>query len=536
MLPFSAVIATTDNACKGMVSSFEVFLDSTNSITLRNILSDPVPFEKQNTLNVGYTNSTTWVRINQPKTLCKHDFYLFTTHPSINYIDFYLVKGDTIKKHLATGNLRPVNSRELETVNFGLKVTEPQQIDFIYIKMHNRISTLKTNFYIYPSEKDFIKNLQKDQIIFFLAMGFILFQFVYAFILGFREKEKIIFWYSSFVIFSFFHQLSNAGYLYLPASSDWLKWIDTFRIETSFFFMFTLLGFSYHLLDVNTLFSKKIAYWHKTLMGSFIFMMVVALYESFLIRFATFFIWFLSLLLIISLLHILITSVLAYRKGHKPALYLIVAQIPILLLIMLYTLINTGWIPDVKNMNYLVTFVIVYECAISIFVLTIYLDRLKSYRFSFSQISAQNQVLNQLNEVPHKNPLSAEIQQNKKIFNEISTHLKEKKSFLQYGLKLSDISAHLGYSIHDISRAINSEGKVHFSDYVNGLRINYAVKLLMSDKFPNLYTIETIALESGFKNRSSFYNAFKRIHDCTPGEYRKRYAETSIIELKHTRG
>jgi AraC-like DNA-binding protein len=112
--------------------------------------------------------------------------------------------------------------------------------------------------------------------------------------------------------------------------------------------------------------------------------------------------------------------------------------------------------------------------------------------------------------------------EDKKIFEEVSAFLIQEKAYLRYGLKLSDLSEKTGYSLHDISRAVNKHGKVHFSDYVNGLRIKYAEDILLSLDFPTRYTIETVALESGFKNRSSFYNAFKKIHNCTPGDFRRK--------------
>ncbi|MEM6728962.1 MAG: AraC family transcriptional regulator [Pseudomonadota bacterium] len=54
------------------------------------------------------------------------------------------------------------------------------------------------------------------------------------------------------------------------------------------------------------------------------------------------------------------------------------------------------------------------------------------------------------------------------------------------------------------------------TDYINGLRIAHAARLLRTEDTP----IETIASRCGFENTSYFYRLFARIHGETPKRYR----------------
>lgn len=65
------------------------------------------------------------------------------------------------------------------------------------------------------------------------------------------------------------------------------------------------------------------------------------------------------------------------------------------------------------------------------------------------------------------------------------------------------------------SRYFKRVNKKTFSKYVTEIRIGYACKLLLENKF----NISTICYESGFNNISNFNRQFKLVMDCTPSEY-----------------
>ncbi|MPN36528.1 hypothetical protein SDC9_184037 [bioreactor metagenome] len=68
---------------------------------------------------------------------------------------------------------------------------------------------------------------------------------------------------------------------------------------------------------------------------------------------------------------------------------------------------------------------------------------------------------------------------------------------------------------------INTKFNTNFPDFINSYRVQYALNLLAVIEEKNL-TIESIAYESGFSNRTSFYNAFKKQTGKLPSEYIKK--------------
>ena len=66
---------------------------------------------------------------------------------------------------------------------------------------------------------------------------------------------------------------------------------------------------------------------------------------------------------------------------------------------------------------------------------------------------------------------------------------------------------------------INSHFNKSFPDFINCYRIKRAIDLLKSEN--NRLTIEGVAFECGFGNRTSFYKAFKSETGKLPSEYLK---------------
>ena len=106
--------------------------------------------------------------------------------------------------------------------------------------------------------------------------------------------------------------------------------------------------------------------------------------------------------------------------------------------------------------------------------------------------------------------------------------MENEKPYLNMDYTLSEMSKQLDVSANLISMLINSKMNTSFPDFVNSYRINLALELLKDFKKKNL-TIETIAYECGFSNRTSFYKAFKKQTGKLPGEYLKKETEKKEV-------
>lgn len=106
------------------------------------------------------------------------------------------------------------------------------------------------------------------------------------------------------------------------------------------------------------------------------------------------------------------------------------------------------------------------------------------------------------------------------IAQQIEATLCETELYLNDNLTLPDLCQELGVKSHLVSQVINQHMKTNFYKLINGYRVQYAVKLL--DDANKNWTIERIALESGFSNRVTFNKSFKEQMKCTASEYKKQ--------------
>lgn len=101
-----------------------------------------------------------------------------------------------------------------------------------------------------------------------------------------------------------------------------------------------------------------------------------------------------------------------------------------------------------------------------------------------------------------------------------------RKHFQVPGLKMSDVSAELNLGDSAFSHFFKKATNMSFSDYLIGMRIEHACKLLIeSDE-----QISRIAFLSGFNNMANFNRQFKEMHQCSPLRFRKLYYEKSKFD------
>ena len=108
-----------------------------------------------------------------------------------------------------------------------------------------------------------------------------------------------------------------------------------------------------------------------------------------------------------------------------------------------------------------------------------------------------------------------------KYKDQIHRVINEKQLYLIKGLKLQDLAEKLDLNNHQLSQLINQHLNTTFFDLINTYRINEAKKRIHDN--PE-YTLLQIAYDSGFNNKTSFVNAFKRFEGTTPSQYLKKRA------------
>ncbi len=102
--------------------------------------------------------------------------------------------------------------------------------------------------------------------------------------------------------------------------------------------------------------------------------------------------------------------------------------------------------------------------------------------------------------------------------------MEEEKLFLKSDLTLADLAKSLQTNTAYLSRVINDEFAMNFSNFLNKYRIEEAQKLIENHKL-DVMTFEGIAKSCGFLSRSSFNQAFKKFTGMTPTEFSQKLVQ-----------
>lgn len=138
----------------------------------------------------------------------------------------------------------------------------------------------------------------------------------------------------------------------------------------------------------------------------------------------------------------------------------------------------------------------------------------------------QSDITSSTNEVKSGEPLVYTItdkymSSEKDLMDRIDHLIEMKELFLNPGLTVQNVANSLRVNRTYISNIINRQKGVNFYQYINTYRINYAIELMRNNNAEK--SLASIAEESGFKSKSTFYTFFKIVKKCTPGEYQNLY-------------
>jgi hypothetical protein len=98
------------------------------------------------------------------------------------------------------------------------------------------------------------------------------------------------------------------------------------------------------------------------------------------------------------------------------------------------------------------------------------------------------------------------------------TVLETEKPFLNPDFSADNLAVLLQEPQHKISYCINTLLKTSFYQLRSKLRVEHVIQLLKKEAHTNL-TVEAVAMQSGFKSRSTFYTSFKEYTQKSPAEF-----------------
>jgi len=121
----------------------------------------------------------------------------------------------------------------------------------------------------------------------------------------------------------------------------------------------------------------------------------------------------------------------------------------------------------------------------------------------------------------NKNNIPIEVLNKSKYEQEIAaieSFFDKNKPYLKQGYSINEFSLAVSLPAKLVSFLINNHFHKNFNDFVNAYRVAFVVDCINAGELNN-YTLYALATRAGFSNKTSFVNAFKKVHNCAPSLY-----------------
>lgn len=105
------------------------------------------------------------------------------------------------------------------------------------------------------------------------------------------------------------------------------------------------------------------------------------------------------------------------------------------------------------------------------------------------------------------------------LIENLIQYYQNEKPYLDPKLRVDDVAAKLNTSQKAIASALKQYNNSNFNTFTNQFRVDEAKRIMenLSDKF---YKVETVAFDSGFGSKSTFYAAFEQFTGIKPSYFR----------------
>lgn len=118
----------------------------------------------------------------------------------------------------------------------------------------------------------------------------------------------------------------------------------------------------------------------------------------------------------------------------------------------------------------------------------------------------------------------ADTSELKRRFKQLDELMQKEHYYLKSDLSREDLMRMTNTSKNQISQVIQAGAGCKMNDYLNSLRLEHAVRIMMARP---QYKIAAVAEESGLPNLSSFYRLFRNTYGITPANFRSELINSS---------
>lgn len=115
------------------------------------------------------------------------------------------------------------------------------------------------------------------------------------------------------------------------------------------------------------------------------------------------------------------------------------------------------------------------------------------------------------------------------LYSRLQGLMTEERLFLDPHIGLKELADRLNTNTKYLSQVVNLHSGKNLQIFINEYRINEAKQKLMKEELSNL-TLYGVAMQCGFKNKSTFYKVFKQLTEKTPMEFIREEKKKAFLE------
>jgi methyl-accepting chemotaxis protein len=324
--------------------------DKKQEWTIKDIASDAfIPkfhVSKQNILNLGFTRSNYWLKLNIISKSNKiKDWFLELAYPHIDHVAFYFQNSNGQYRISQSGDSLPFSRRELDYHHCVFRFrTLPNQRTTLFLNVKTE-GSLQLPLYLWTPES-FVEKVNNEQLIIGLYFGALLVMVLYNIFLYLAVRDRCFIYYVIFIVSYIFFQLSlnGHGFEYLWPNASW--WAN--RAIPFFIGLLGFWGARFSSVFLSTESPVPIVNRPITFVGYLgLSIMILSLSGSsdLLIRLSVIYAAIFAIVL-------MITGCISYYRGNQSARYYLLAWFVFLIGSIAYTTKTTGLLPVTFTTEY----------------------------------------------------------------------------------------------------------------------------------------------------------------------------------------
>ncbi len=113
------------------------------------------------------------------------------------------------------------------------------------------------------------------------------------------------------------------------------------------------------------------------------------------------------------------------------------------------------------------------------------------------------------------------------LMSSLLEYMDSERPYRNPKISIGDVATRLGCQDKDLSQLLNSRMKMNFSNFINVYRVN-EVKVRLTEENLARFTLMTLAEQSGFSSKTTFYRVFKDVTGLTPMQYCQQHDLTGV--------